>query len=99
MADVSLLPAQLAFTPSHQGKGGRADDEDEQNRQKADSVSKLSKVRAPTTPVSSGAVAAIFRPAAAVPGQRKTCWEQSKIGRSKLWLYRSTIRDGGFCAH
>jgi hypothetical protein len=47
MADESSLPNPLAFTLSRQGTGWRTGDQDEQNRQKADPVSKLSKVKAP----------------------------------------------------
>jgi hypothetical protein len=47
MAHESSLPNPLALTASREGTGSRTGDQDEQNRRKADFVSKLSKVKAP----------------------------------------------------
>jgi hypothetical protein len=51
MADESSLPNPFALTASRQGTGSRTGDQDEQNRRKADFVSKLSKVKAPEHPL------------------------------------------------
>jgi hypothetical protein len=51
MAHESSSPNPLALTASRQGTGLRTGDQDEQKRQKADSVSKLSKVKVPEHPL------------------------------------------------
>ena len=60
MANESFPANPLALTPARKGNGWRAGDQDEQNRKKADSVSKLSKVKAATTLVFHDGVATTY---------------------------------------
>jgi hypothetical protein len=70
MTDESFSASPFALSVLRQGNGWRAGDQDEQNRQKADSVSKLSKVKAPITAVLRDAIATTFLLSGRLPQRR-----------------------------